>query len=172
MFSSSVTVSFTIAFLYDTPTPTPTPTPTSTQRLPDVFGPHGLLPGGGICVQKVPLGVTVRHIKFIDDASVSSPQHPLYALLVSRETLCDQSHLNDDGLTSDQRRGAKEEKEREKTRRQVEADLGGFEVEQEWVEEIEREDCFEVEKKYGGAPPIPGRAYEIWVSSREFLGFG
>ena len=39
----------------------------------------------------------------------------------------------------------------------------GFEVENEWVEEIEREDCFEVEKKYGGAPPIPGRVYEIWV---------
>lgn len=39
----------------------------------------------------------------------------------------------------------------------------GLEVENEWVEEIEREDCFEVEKKYGGAPPIPGRVYEIWL---------
>lgn len=122
-----------------------------------------MLPGGGLCVQKVPLGVTVRQIKFIDDASVSTISHPLYALLISKETECDQSHLNDDGLTTEERRGAKDEKEREKTRRQVEADLGGFEVEQEWVEEIEREDCFEVEKKYGGAPPIPGRVYEIWV---------
>jgi cleavage and polyadenylation specificity factor subunit 1 len=33
----------------------------------DVFAPHGLIPGGGISVQKVPLGVTVRHIEVISD---------------------------------------------------------------------------------------------------------
>ena len=32
-------------------------------RLWDVFAPHGLLPGGGLSIQKVPLGVTVRHIE-------------------------------------------------------------------------------------------------------------
>ena len=133
-------------------------------RLSDVYTPHGLLPGGGVCVQKVPLGVTVRQVQFIDDTSVSTAAHPLYVLLVSREILSDQSHLNDDGLTSKEKQMAKDEKEKEKTRRQVEADLGGFDIEQEWVEEIEREDCFEVEKKYGNAPPIINRVYEIWVS--------
>ena len=47
--------------------------------------------------------------------------------------------------------------------KQVEADLGGFDIEQEWVEEIERENCFEIEKRFGGAPPIIGKTYEIWV---------
>ena len=70
-----------------------------------------MLPRGGLCVQKVPLGVTVRQIKFIDDASVSSISHPLYTLLISKEIECDQSHLNDDGLTLDERKGAKVEKE-------------------------------------------------------------
>jgi len=131
--------------------------------LSDVFSPCGILTGRGLCVQKVPLGVTVRQIQFINDVSISSFDHPIYVLLISKEIECDQSHLNDDGLTSEERKVEKEEKESEKTRRQVEADLGGFEVEQEWVEEIEREDCFEVEKKYGGAPPIIGRVYEIWL---------
>lgn len=36
----------------------------------DVFAPHGLIPGGGISVQKVPLGVTVRHIEVISDCRV------------------------------------------------------------------------------------------------------
>jgi cleavage and polyadenylation specificity factor subunit 1 len=29
----------------------------------DVFTPRGLLPGGGVCVHKHPLGVTVRQIE-------------------------------------------------------------------------------------------------------------
>ena len=116
-----------------------------------------------MCIQKVPLGVTVRKIMFIDDVSISSTSHPIYALLVSREIESDQSHLNDDGLTPEERAAEKEAKEKEKLRRQVEADLGGFDVEQEWVEEIEREDCFEIDKRYGGAPTISSRVYEIWV---------
>jgi cleavage and polyadenylation specificity factor subunit 1 len=36
----------------------------------DVFAPHGLIPGSGISVQKVPLGVTVRHIQVIQPFSV------------------------------------------------------------------------------------------------------
>jgi len=131
--------------------------------LSDVFTPHGLLPGGGVCVQKIPMGVTVRRIKFIDEASISSVEHPLYVLLISREAEADQSHLNDDGLTSEERQMAKDEKEAAKTQRQVEADLGGFDVEQEWVEEIEREDCFEVDRSLGGAPPISSRVYEVWL---------
>jgi cleavage and polyadenylation specificity factor subunit 1 len=36
----------------------------------DVFAPHGLIPEGGISVQKVPLGVTVCHIEVISDFHV------------------------------------------------------------------------------------------------------
>jgi cleavage and polyadenylation specificity factor subunit 1 len=123
-----------------------------------------MLPGGGISVQKVPLGVTVRQIQYISDTSISTPTHPLYAMLISKEVATDQSYLFDDGITAEVQAKLKEEKEKEKIKRQVEADLGGFDLEQEWVEEIEREDCFEIEKKYGGAPALETQKYEIWVS--------
>jgi hypothetical protein len=129
----------------------------------DVFSPHGVLPGGGICVQKVPLGVTVRHIEFIDDASVSTSSRPIYVMLISREIEADQSYLNDDGLSPEERQRIKEEKEAARIKKQVEADLGGFDIEQEWVEEIEREDCFEVDRNLGFAPSIPQRKYEVWL---------
>jgi len=131
--------------------------------LDDVFSPHGVLPGGGICVQKVPLGVTVRHIEFIDDASVSTSSRPIYVMLISREIEADQSYLNDDGLSPEERQRIKEEKEAARIKKQVEADLGGFDIEQEWVEEIEREDCFEVDRNLGFAPLIPQRKYEVWL---------
>ena len=129
----------------------------------DVFSPHGVLPGGGICVQKVPLGVTVRHIEFIDDASVSTSSRPIYVMLISREIEADQSYLNDDGLSPEERQRIKDEKEAARIKKQVEADLGGFDIEQEWVEEIEREDCFEVDRNLGFAPSIPQRKYEVWL---------
>lgn len=129
----------------------------------DVFSPHGVLPGGGICVQKVPLGVTVRHIEFIDDASVSTSNRPIYVMLISREIEADQSYLNDDGLSPEERQRMKDEKEAARIKKQVEADLGGFDIEQEWVEEIEREDCFEVDRNLGFAPSIPQRKYEVWL---------
>lgn len=132
-------------------------------RISNVYSPHGLFPGAGLCIEKVPLGVTVRRIQFIDDSSVSSRDHPLYAALISRELESDQSHLNDDGLTPEERQRLKDEKEAAKVKRQVEADLGGFDIEQEWVEEIERENCFEIDKTIGGAPPIPKSAYALWV---------
>jgi cleavage and polyadenylation specificity factor subunit 1 len=138
-------------------------------NLSDVFGSHGLLPGGNVSIQKIPLGVTVRKIVFIDDVSISSVTHPIYALLVSRETNKDQSHLHDDSYHAIDRRKAKEEREKEKVRRQVEADLGGFDVEQEWVEDIERDDVFEVETRYGRAPTIPSKVYEVWVCRFQFL---
>ena len=106
-------------------------------NLPSV---HGLLPGGGLFVQKIPLGVTVRRIQFIDDKNAPTGSQPLYAVLVSREIETDQSQLNYDYLTPEERQRIIEEKEDAKIKRQVEADLGGFDIEQEWVEEIERED--------------------------------
>jgi len=116
-----------------------------------------------LSLEKIPLGVTVRAIKFIDDSSVSTGAHPLYAVLISREIEADQSHLNDDGLTAEEKERQKQMEDAEKVKRQVEADLGGFDLEQEWVEEIEREDCFEIDTSLGGAPPIQKRAYALWV---------
>jgi cleavage and polyadenylation specificity factor subunit 1 len=124
---------------------------------------YSLIPGGGFFIEKIPFGVTVRKIQFIDDAHVSTGTHPLYAVLVSRDYEADHSDLNDDGLTEEERQQMKEEKENAKIQRQVEADLGGFDVEQEWVEEIEREDCFKIDKDLGGAPPFPRSAYAVWI---------
>ena len=129
----------------------------------DVFSPRGLLPGGGVCIHKYPLGVTVRQIEFIDDASISSPPRPIYAMLISREVETKQTELNDDGMTPEERQQIKAEKEAARIRKQVEADLGGFDIEQEWVEEIEREECFEVDKRLGLAPSIPAHKFEVWL---------
>lgn len=129
-------------------------------NLPSV---HGLLPGGGLFVQKIPLGVTVRRIQFIDDKNAPTGSQPLYAVLVSREIETDQSQLNYDYLTPEERQRIIEEKEDAKIKRQVEADLGGFDIEQEWVEEIEREDCFKVDTGLGGAPPIQKSVYSLWI---------
>lgn len=107
--------------------------------------------------------MTVRQVQFIDDASVSSAARPLYALLISREIEEDEGLLDDDGLSPEERQKIKDEKEKEKTRRQVEADLGGFDVEQEWVEEIERDDYFEIDSTLGRAPPLPKRVFEVWL---------
>jgi hypothetical protein len=120
-------------------------------------------PGGGVCAEKITLGVTVRRIQFIDDPEISTGEHPLYAVLVSREIEVDQSELNDDGLTEEERRRIKAEKEAEKIRRQVEADLGGFDIESEWVEEIQREDTFIIDMKLGGTPPLPKQQYSLWI---------
>ena len=127
------------------------------------FPPLGLMPGGGYCVEKIPMGVTVHRVQFIDDADVSTNEHPLYAVLISREVEADQSNLNDDGLTAEERQRRKDERQDAKIKRQVEADLGGFDMEQEWVEEIEREDCFDVDSSLGGAPPIRTSAYSLWI---------
>eukprot|EP00536_Pseudo-nitzschia_multiseries_P002927 jgi/Psemu1/184691/e_gw1.41.175.1 len=124
---------------------------------------NSLLPGGGLFVEKIPFGVTVRKIQFIDDDHASTGSHPLYAVLVSREYEADLGELNDDGLTEEERQRLAEEKENGKIQRQVEADLGGFDVEQEWVEEIERENCFKINREFGGAPPVPSSAFSLWI---------
>lgn len=85
-------------------------------------------------------------------------------MLVSHEIEDDQSDLNDDGLSSEERLRIKDMKEAVRVRKQVEADLGGFDVEQEWVEEIEREDCFAIDPGLGLAPSIPIRKYELWLA--------
>jgi cleavage and polyadenylation specificity factor subunit 1 len=127
-----------------------------------VFQSQGVL-AGGLCIERQILGVTVRRVEFIDDPDISTGDRPLYAVLVSREIEVDQSHLNDDGLLPEEREEAKKEKEKAKTQRQVEADLGGFDFEHEWVEEITREDVFQVDQDLGGAPPILKQAYSLWI---------
>jgi cleavage and polyadenylation specificity factor subunit 1 len=128
-----------------------------------VFRADGLLPGGGLCLQKVAFGATVRRIHYIDRSSEGSVGSCLYAVLISRELETDSSQLNEDGMSKDEREQRAKEKEAAKVKRQVEADLGGFDVEQEWVEEIEREDCFRVEKELGGAPPLLVTTYSLWI---------
>jgi cleavage and polyadenylation specificity factor subunit 1 len=117
----------------------------------------------GFFVEKIPLGVTVRAVCFIDDESVSSHDHPVYAMLVSRELEVDQSSLNSDGLTPEERQNLEEAKLAEKIKKQVEADLSGFDLDSEWVEEIERENCFRIDERLGGAPPIQNEAYSLWI---------
>ncbi|KAL3941602.1 MAG: hypothetical protein SGBAC_004076 [Bacillariaceae sp.] len=125
----------------------------------DLSSSHGLIPGGGIFVQKIPLGVTVRHIQLIEGTG----SKPLYAVVISRENESDLGMLNADGLSPEERRRIAEEKENAMIKRQVEADLGGFDMEQEWVEEIEREDCFKVDTNLGGAPPIASSTHALWL---------
>lgn len=101
----------------------------STSRISHVFQTEGLLPGGGLCLEKIHLGATVRSVQFLDDSS-SAQGRCIYAVLVSRELDVDMSHLNDDGMTQEERERIEKEKEAAKIKRQVEADLGGFDVEQ------------------------------------------
>jgi CPSF A subunit region/SAP domain len=129
----------------------------------NLAGPHGLLPGGGLFVEKISFGVSVRKIEFIDDGHGQTSTHPLYAVLVSREVEEEMTQLNDDGLTDEERQAIADEKEQRRIERQVEADLGGFEIEQDWVEEIEREDCFKVETSLGGASPIQRSVFSLWI---------
>lgn len=137
---------------------------TAFNGLARVFASQGVLGGlSGFCFEKVSLGVTVRRIEFINDAAASSGDHPLYAMLVSRDTYIDQGSKNSDGLSNDERRKKQEEKEQAKIRKQVEADLGGFDLESEWVEEIEREDCFKIDVDLGGAPPLRSQVYSVWI---------
>lgn len=116
---------------------------------------------GNLAVEKFPLGVTVRKIVTLPDEDPSD--RPLYALLVSREAWVDQGELNSDGLTDEEREVLKAEKEAIRMKKQVEADLGGFDIESEWVEEIDREDCIQINTELGGAPPIHQPAYSLWI---------
>ena len=110
------------------------------------------------------LTTSFQYVQFIDDASISSPSRPIYAMLVSREVESKQEELNDDGMTPEERQQIKAEKEAAQIRKQVEADLGGFEIDQEWVEgQIEREETFEVDKTLGLAPPMTTRKFEVWI---------
>jgi len=129
----------------------------------NLASPHSLLPGGGFFVEKIPFGVSVRKIEFIDDGHEQTSKHPLYAVLVSREVEEDATNLNDDGLTDEERQAIADEKEKRRIERQVEADLGGFEIEQDWVEEIERENCFRVETSLGGASTIQRSVFSLWI---------
>ena len=129
-----------------------------------------VIPGGGFLVEKVHMGVTVRKVVYLPPESSSStsatedkPTPQLYALLVSQEEETDQSKLNHDGLTDEERAQVQAEKEAARIKKQVEADLGGFDIESEWVEEIERMDRLEVNTEIGGAPPIHQSIYSLWI---------
>ena len=125
----------------------------------------------GYKISKIPLGVTVRQIAFLNSISLSTPAHPLYVLLISRIVEEDNPfYTYNDSLTPEERKQIEEKKEEEKMKRQVEADLGGFDLEQEWVEEIERDDCFVVNKDLGGIPKLKKEKHEIWLMDSSRLG--
>lgn len=65
------------------------------------FDSCGLLPGSGYCVERIRMGVTVRRVQFINDNISATRDHPLYAMLVSRELELDQGALNFDGLSNE-----------------------------------------------------------------------
>jgi cleavage and polyadenylation specificity factor subunit 1 len=137
---------------------------TAFRGLSKVFASQGVLGGlSGMCIEKVSLGVTVHQIEFINESTALSDDHPLYVMLVSREMDVDQVTLNSDGLSPEERQEKLAEKEAAKIRKQVEADLGGFDMESEWVEEIERENCFSVDTSLGGAPPLRDKVYSLWI---------
>lgn len=117
----------------------------------------------GSLVERKLLGVTVRAIEFINDALFSTASAPLYAVLVSKEIENDQRSLNTDEMTEEERLEIEEKKEAALIKRQVEADLGGYEMDNEFVEEIGRENCFAVDQELGGAPPAPGEKYSLWI---------
>ena len=126
--------------------------------LDDVFNRNGILPGGGYFATKINYGVTITDLEYVNDESIASGGHPILAMIVCHEIYQDQSELNDDGLTLEERQLIQEEKEAERTRRQVEADLGGFDV-----EDLEREDVFEINRNYGEAPKIQKERHEVWL---------
>ena len=101
------------------------------------------------------MGVTVKRLEYFDH-SMAAKGHPVYAMIVSHEIEEDQSDLNDDGLSPEERRIAEEEKEAERTKRQVEADLGGYDI-----DDNETEDVFDIDKSYGLAPPISKERHEV-----------
>ena len=74
----------------------------NTQRFTDVFTTYGILPGGGISIEKIPLGVTAHQIEHVDDPTVSTAAHPVYTLLNrGKLTMFIVIYLIDDGLTAD-----------------------------------------------------------------------
>ncbi|GKY93126.1 hypothetical protein MPSEU_000280800 [Mayamaea pseudoterrestris] len=137
---------------------------TAFHGLSPAFQSQGLLVGNSsYLAEKILLGVTVRAVCFIDDDTISSPDRPIYAMLVSRELEVDQLDIDNDGVSPEEKERIQEEKQAAKIQKQVEADLGGFDLETEWVEEIEREDCFAISDTLGGAPPLVTEAYSLWI---------
>jgi hypothetical protein len=77
--------------------------------------------------------VFIHHpFQFINNPSISSSSCPIYAMFVSCEIEGDQGYLNDDGLSPEELQRAKDEQEAAVVvRKQVEADLARFDMEQE-----------------------------------------
>ena len=132
--------------------------------LDEVLTGCGYLAGGGMHAKKIPLGVTVKKMCYVDHPDVSTPQHPIYVFLVATETRVDQSKFDDDGLTSQERYELRLEEARVNLERKINHDLRGHEYEfHEWVEVIKHEDFLEIDHKLGRCPPFVKERNEIWL---------
>ena len=132
--------------------------------LDEVLTGCGYLAGGGMHVKKIPLGVTVKKMCYVDHPEVSTPQHPIYVLLVATEKRVDLSKFDDDGLTSTERYELRLEEARVNLERKINNDLRGHEYEfHEWVEAIKHQDFLEIDHKLGRCPPSVKERNEIWL---------
>ena len=132
--------------------------------LDEVLTGCGYLAGGGMHVKKIPLGVTVKKICYIDDARSSTPANPFYVLIVSSEARIDQSKFDDDGFTPAERYESRLEEARVNLEKQINHDLRGHEYEfHEWVEVIRHNDFLEVDASLGRCPPLIKERNEIWL---------
>jgi hypothetical protein len=123
-----------------------------------------MLAGGGMHVKKIPLGVTVRKIVFLDESAISTNHHPVYALIVSMDEEVDNSAMDDDGLTMQERDEKKIQEANHRLDRLVDADLKGHEHDfHEWVETIDREDFLDNKKELGLTPPGVRTKYQVWL---------
>ena len=138
------------------------------QRLTAVGGLDEILKGNGyitsgVHVRKVPLGVTVRKIEYLDHEA-STNRRPLYVLLVSVDEEVDMSGHDDDGLTDQERYEARLDKNRQVLEDQINSDLKGHDDEfQDWVEEYRRTDYLELNSYLGRCPNYTETKHEVWL---------
>jgi len=132
--------------------------------LGDVLEGSGYLAGGGLHIKKIPLGVTVRKITFIDEPTISTNHHPVYALIVSIDEVLDMSENDDDGMTEAERDDWKVEKCAARMETLVESDLKGHEHDfRDYVEEFRTEDFLDCKKEYGLTPHNVRTTYQVWL---------
>jgi len=117
----------------------------------------------GVHIRKIPLGVTVRKIVYLDHKA-STSRRPLYVLLVSVDEEVDMSAHDDDGLTEQERYEARLDQNRKVLEDQINSDLRGHDDEfQDWVEKYTRTDYLQVNSDLGRCPNFTTTKHEIWL---------
>lgn len=138
------------------------------QRLSAIGGLDEIMKGkgyitSGVHIRKIPLGVTVRKIVYLDHKA-STSRRPLYVLLVSVDEEVDMSAHDDDGLTEQERYEARLDQNRKVLEDQINSDLRGHDDEfQDWVEKYTRTDYLQVNSDLGRCPNFTTTKHEIWL---------